>query len=1268
MKRRKLILGNTFLDDRGITLPRVILASVLALAAAAVGVIIYNAIRGRSEQINDAAAVLDELRDAFDEDRAREERQRLDLIANDRFEDDGPVIPVLGDGISDRLYLDEFQCPNLETRHWHSLIENGKDASPNKNLLPARKETSTSSIIQVNKQNPTLININRNWIEADGSTVQLSPEPQHEACVYRSTPDYLPKITDVSNVPNLIVGDSGNVREYSDISYGYNIFDLSTLDSTTTIRSNIEPPLWESGCLRSGLHLTAHVSNALGVINRGCLLYLSRVSFPDGTPTARKTTAKIGVGQRASSQLISYCAIYGGYIPFVPIPHSSTETYETTDFNKCVVNPERYKRTCTLFDLGLFDSKTNRPLIGFSIAPKSTNSNCTIQESSKEAGKIAISSTERLEYLRLGSLSSCPKWKIGPFLVNGTNNLPYYPACVYGIQNATEQFCSSLGLLFFRTGICYYFYAASSPFTCDYHNHFSVDKTTGKGMCRWFTGQISERWHSLCTGWNYTSLRGSYDHDNDDPDKDGRNENGDPATPEVPDDDSSVYAYYSQETNTYHCSFKNRYLNSARECLSFGYQPGVPGECEVVDVRTYNPAPYAPTCAVMRAAPYFTSQEQLFSISSLNLAFQNKSARQSANSELGVQVDFATIDNNDFLYDRDNNVLPNINGQLNYYYDRLIKPAVEAYLTGGGRYNELWLPSQFPTGNVSWSRTFGQQGYPAVTSQPDPTETSPLDFVNNRRSPNSTSNCDDYKQFYHPLHIEKSAIAQQEYTVGYNDQNKATVCGISGENFWEPRYYLDVLAPGTTYSGNYCSNTTTACSAPLAGSQLYRECSLVGTDTMFTRPAEISNSSFNFSNDINNPLNSYIKECEDLGYSGGNYELYDYKLLSEVDEKIHVALSQLDSNETIDWVSPANNFRNYNDGAWNNNSYGYYDLWVRSDARETRIGTNGPQFYLLGGQSVNPEDKTADNRFEAEGGLVWSRYGMSEMVNHIQRQQIRTGANSRAAVLRFSNPTLLTDVVNQSTLTNFSDVPFNPDIPTVEGKAGYLAGGEWSRNRGGSSSNLTFYAPYAELNCEFRVPATAPAEVQAFFRACQSLSSYYFTRFSYHKPIEVKDFNVEDITFLENGTLPTGDNFGHWREGLLTENDEAKHPSLIKYGNASYNVPTYFHIDTNKDNGYFYCEANPDQRFGYGDILTRALPTAKRTTTQTVTNVDCVRLNAIIGAPFTAATFETISEMSNNAREIKAASELGFIGHKEGPYDFYPCKWRAPFKGNPLAE
>ncbi len=320
---------------------------------------------------------------------------------------------------------------------------------------------------------------------------------------------------------------------------------------------------------------------------------------------------------------------------------------------------------------------------------------------------------------------------------------------------------------------------------------------------------------------------------------------------------------------------------------------------------------------------------------------------------------------------------------------------------------------------------------------------------------------------------------------------------------------------------------------------------------------------------------------------------------------------------------------------------------------------------------VNPEN---NGDYEAEGGLTWSRYGISEILNYIQNQSINLNGDDetlhRSAVLRFSNSTNF-GARTQSTLTSFNNAPLNPT--EVQGtQAGYVAGGGFSASRGEANSTLTYYAPYAELNCEFRVKDANASdtdkitpEVEAFFRACQSLGSYFQTRFSYHKPIEVKDFTIEHAEYSTTA-IPDNEFYGHWRKALV--DDATKHPSLIKYGDASYKPPTYFHINTNRHNGYFYCEANPKSRQGHGVEHGSLLPI--REFGSTVSNSDCNRLNQVIGvtsAP-NSITFEKVSEMSQSEREIQNASDLGFIGHKEGPYDFYHCKWRAPFKGNPLAE
>ncbi len=1266
---------------------------MLALAAASAGVVIYNTVRGRSESLDDTTAVIEDLRESFDDDRKREERQRLDIQANDLYEDDEPAIHKLGDNVSDRLYLKTKICPSLEARHWHAPLGGASgnaatDIDSTRRLIPPRQATVGGSIVEVKKYNPTLTPVNKNWIESDGSTVILEPTQTTNDCTYRQTSAYLAKDAIAYIVPNPIKGYEGRYRQYGDIRFPLNTFDVTLLATESIARANNRSILASGGyanCVRSGMRPTS----VFGELHCG----LRFIPLPNNFfLPERLLTGVVGATKRASWQLLSYCAIYDGYIPFEASANGSTVTYQLRNYNKCVVNPEIHRRSCSLASLGLQDPSGSQPLMGFSIS--GTDSKCTIEEASdKVANMIAIDSATRVSYNELPQYPGtfhCPKWQVGALKVSAQTSTS---ECGYAISGASLATCNENGLQFkSQSGgddYCFYEEVKNSGEPCGTDRNFRIDRTTGRGVCRYPVGNISFNWVSTCQGWAAVGEGNPYDHDNN------------TATPAMPEDSANVYAYYVASTNAYHCSFKNRYTNSSRECLSFGYQPSTVGECEIIDRPFQRPAQYPPTCAVMRAVPYYTSQEQLFSISSLNLAFRNRSSIRgnpdsSVSEELFADVRQTTFphstdaDKNDFLYDVDNNVLPNINGQLDYWYSRLIKPAVESYVTTGDAYTELWLPSQFPTGNVSLSRTFGvraepygERGYPSAFTRYDASENSPFDFVENRRSPDSINNCDNYTQFYHPIHIEKSSTSEEKYTVGYNDQNKSVVCGTASENFWEPRYYLDIATATGTYSGNHCDSSTAvdaACLASPTGSSLYRECRLIGTDTPFTRPSEIVDSGFDFQNsDIDHSVNTYVKECEDLGYSGGTYELYDYKILSTVGGRYYVDIANLNSNERVDWITPAKSFSNYTNGASAQNYIAYRDIWARSDVRETRIGTSGPQFYLLGGKGVNPENKTGSDAFEAEGGLTWTRYGITEMLNYIQNQSINsTGTDTskhRSAILQFSNNNNFNARTQRTLITDFTPVPINPDN-ALSASAGYLAGGGWTADRGTTTNNvysstLSLYAPYAELNCELRVPETASESVQAFFRACQSLSSYYETRFSYHKPIEVKDFNVGDVAFPPDGTLPTGDNFGHWRKALI--DDSTKHPSLIKYGDASYNPPTYFHIKTDKTNGYFYCEANPTAKKGYGYIERTAqnapiFPT--RPTGTTVSNSACDNLNEVLGitTATSSTTFETISStMSGSDRQIKDASDIGFIGHKEGPYDYYPCKWRAPFKGNPLA-
>ncbi len=465
-------------------------------------------------------------------------------------------------------------------------------------------------------------------------------------------------------------------------------------------------------------------------------------------------------------------------------------------------------------------------------------------------------------------------------------------------------------------------------------------------------------------------------------------------------------------------------------------------------------------------------------------------------------------------------------------------------------------------------------------------------------------------------------------------------------------------------------------------------------------------------------MNTYIKECRDIGYSRGDTGLYDYKVLPRgSDGQIRVSLvlepSSANQGGTVGissqnakggflpitifgsdpaptrilpilsptLIRPASNIRIYiypsisggvlSGGTQKVDQIKWYDMWVRSDARETRINNGaGPFFYIF-----------------SEAGLNWTRYGISEMLNYVDTRTLtNTSGDStvRSAVLKFANDDNFGARDFSTVNTNFTNVPFNPAMSgSTNTKAGYFGGNGWTNSRAypeavgtgtaqnpqhpiGTRSNLTRYSPYGEQKCEFRVPTTASSQVQAFFRACQQLGTYFPTRFSYHKPIEVKTFASADVTFPADGSLPDSGNFGHWRSGLLTENGGAKHPSLIKYGDTSYNPPTYFHLETDRDNGYFYCEANPGRSTEAGVI------TASRKIGTTASNADCQMLNdALVDVNGSAAnpgstTFEQVSKMSSSQQRV-AASALGFVGHKEGPHDYYHCKWRAPFIGNPLA-
>ncbi len=1175
-------------------------------------------------------------------------------------DEEGEVIT--GDEISDVRYLATNICPDLETRHWHSTISDGRDVDPTRTLYPPNGlyEGRTPRAVRPEGGNPTLIPFNSNWIEADGHTVILSPTISNRGtgrCSYKGTDDYSAQISDVSHLVTYIsapIGRYGGLRPlvFTELS-----------------------PLRYSDCLRSGLSPVSERELTT------CELHFA--SSAD-THSERTETAIVGAARRASWQLLSYCALAGGFIPFVPISHISNDTYEKTNFNRCVVRPEQTNRTCTFVGLGLYDPDRQRAFSGISVI--GTEKWCEITETSKEVGKLTVDSTAtRVSYVPLPAPArgACLTWRttgrattLSPEPRGTSGGLP---ECVYMTSSASASYCASLGLKLKReSSSCAYQVATPNP---ECPERFLISRETGEAKCVEPLGTVSSRWERVCLGWDNTNST--------------RYESNGSTTL---DDGSNVYAYYSSSTDTYRCSFKNRYANSIRECLSFGYLPSDNvGECEVVGRRTYNPRPYPPTCAVTRATPYHTSQEQLWSISRLDLAFRARSAYRNSTT-LTDRPSSPTVtnwvpdpfvlppiainpnpDNNGFIYDYNFNVAPNINKQLPYYYSRIIKPAVESYLTTGARYNELWLPSQFPTGNVSWSRTFGQNGYPTKFSKEDPMEASTIDFLYNRRSPNPINNCDDYKQFYRPIHIEKSSASRQEYTVGYNDQDRSVVCdSASAQNFWEPRYYLDALSSDSTYpSGSYCGSGTTTCAGRKVGTNLYRECGLSGTDTPFIRPSESSDSSFNFQNqDINHSINTYVKECEDIGYTGGDTELFDYQTLERLATgRISVDLSRVRYSSSLPGlVAPVNTeFFNYhphiNDVSFNINPRNhvdlsnpfiwYHDMWVRSDTRMNKIDATSPQFYLLnsfGGVPSEPDE---------EGGLTWTRYGISEMLNYIQNQNLASvgGVSSRSAVLRFPD----TRNFNQRTQRILQDFRAlnNPADPS-SWRVGYFSGGGFSASRGGTSSNLTHYAPYAEQQCAFRVPDGASEEVQAFFRACQSLSTYFPTRFSYHKPIEVKDFNVADVAYSTN-SVPADDNYGHWRAGLLTERGGSKHPSLIKYGDARYKPPTYFHLKTDRTNGFYYCEANPYRGQEAGVIPVAATRTSAQT--YMVDNTACDLLNQAIGTSSagSSTTFETISKMSNNEAEIKASSALGFVGHKEGPYDYYHCKWRAPFKGNPLA-
>ncbi len=60
--------GDKFLDDRGISLPTIIVVAVLALAAAAAGIVIYNAVRGRGSDIEEVTEAVEEVEEDFEEE------------------------------------------------------------------------------------------------------------------------------------------------------------------------------------------------------------------------------------------------------------------------------------------------------------------------------------------------------------------------------------------------------------------------------------------------------------------------------------------------------------------------------------------------------------------------------------------------------------------------------------------------------------------------------------------------------------------------------------------------------------------------------------------------------------------------------------------------------------------------------------------------------------------------------------------------------------------------------------------------------------------------------------------------------------------------------------------------------------------------------------------------------------------------------------------------------------------------------------------------
>ncbi len=1038
----------------------------------------------------------------------------------------------------------------------------------------------------------------KNPIESAGENVTLSPKTTATGCEYQST-------------------DHGIYETAAQKTAGVSALSSDGTSTATTT------------CIRPSLKkLTA---------KNTCKLSFS------GTATSGVADV-IGIGNRASWQLISYCAIKGGYLPQVET--SATVTYATTsNYNKCVFKDSS---NCT-------QNAQNR--LGFeidstavtNISVTATDSVCTVSETARPSANTVSIGVEmtagdkknEASYTALPTPSACPKW--GETGTKLTAETPFVAnKCSY-----TTTDCATKGLKADGAGKCAFTVSTATP---ECPTIFRVDKTSGERSCQRKVGEVSLNFYTICGGWASTAGP-TFDHDND---------GG--TTPAVAEQSSEVYAYYDTTNQTYHCSFKNRFTNSARECQSFGYIPKAGGECEYVVGTTFNPRPYRPKCPEIRALPYKTSQEQLWSLTNMNLVERGGTASSPVASK-----PYFVSRTGSYLY-------PNIQQQVDEWYNHLQAPAIAA-LDSSHQYNELWYPTDYPTGNVIRSQTYSTTGFgkPITTTATARTDFGTADgtyllsastgesssgYIPNYLAPDATdAACDQYKQFHHAVNFEqrpstghgRPSTATKEWILGFNNGTRLESCKNTGNGnlninsnsttvVWEPRYYLDVATTGNLPTSHHCKIDPTGLgtgTGRLTNSHcqvigtVYKECALIGSDGSFSRPSDAIPDKP--SNSLTNAENAYIKACTDYGYhSGSTPNLFDIKGVGGTADPLSTSFNSVGLSDT--------NIRTtYGlSKAPNTNQYGLLNVsWVRSDINTATLKA-------------------------WKTGTKYLGFGVGEIWQYITgtgsgaTPQLRTALNYNSGG---SNSTFPLTNHNYLEIATGRNIAF--DYTRIHGTNG---GSHWP-----------LYMPSTEEQCEFKVPTTASATERGFFQACQALSTYFPVRLSYHKPIETKNFSVTSVSYTLtlnsttkqlSSSLPGGE-YGHWRSALTGTKD----PALAKYGSASYNSPTYFHIKTNASNGYHYCEANP--------VVTTTNPvlpmtakagvyTATKVPGTTVANSKCKLLNDVLGITTTSSkTFEAVSEAAeattNGAATVSAE---GFVGHKEGPRDYYPCKWIAPFRGN----